>query len=106
MNSRQWRSRWDDFATAVREADARLSSRRCSEHHWQITGGRQLVNCWPNSKRGFICQVDGEKSRVGSLADAIRLAMPERGTPPWTVPVEVPVEAPVGLIRRFWRWMW
>jgi len=92
----------------------------CSRHHWQILGGRRLVNVWANSKRGFRFQVRDGKAQTGTLADAIR----EAGPPP-PPPPDVAREAAIldahrrlsenlvqqaephcGAIRRFWRWLW
>lgn len=100
------RTPWGQFEEAVKLA--RLKPRHCIAGHYQILGGDRLVNCWPETKRGFVYQADGQKSRIGSLADAIQLAgpptskPPEENSPPW----EEPKNHQVGLIRRFWRWIW
>ncbi len=100
---------WAEFSQAVATAGRGLNARHCAEHHWQIQGGDWLVNCWPNSNRGFVMQKDGEQSRVGSLREAIDLASPPKAkpatetvAPPW----EETRDRPVGLIRRLWRWIW
>jgi hypothetical protein len=101
--------RYDDFAQQVEAVG--LTPRRCTSDHWQLRGGL-LVNVWPHGRRGFRLQIDREKSRLGTLAEAIHAAgpppkpaepKPER--PPWEAE-----QGRVGLIRaigRFlWRWLW
>jgi len=102
-----------DFALAV--SDSGLSARQCSRHHWQILDGKRLVNVWANSKRGFRYQVRDEKSRTGTLADAIQAAGPPPPPPsidpPWSEatadrPLAASGEPHRGLVRRAWRWLW
>jgi len=107
---------YERFSDAV--AGAGLVPRKCSDHHWQILGGpsEETVNCWPNSKKGFRYQVGTEKSRTGTLGDAIRAADPYRDCVPWVDPVSMepprtvvaypPERERVGLIRWFWRLLW
>ena len=106
---------WTEFETAVQAAG--LTARRCGSlmvansdvvfAHWQIKEGQQLVNIWPDGKRGFVFKADGAKSKTGTLADAIRLAGPSKKPPPIdTPPWEDKRDRPVGLIRRLWRWIW
>jgi hypothetical protein len=95
---------YQEFTTAVRKAG--LTPRRCDrEVHWQIRdGSRQIVNVWPKTKAGFRFQADGQKSKLGTLDEAIELAGPRKrsvSVAPWEEPA-----AQVGLIRRFWRWLW
>lgn len=98
-----------DFARQV--AQSRLKPRKCHPTHWQITGGARRVNCWPNTKaRGFVMAADGETGQPGTVAEAIRLAVPPvmvdctfHNVQP---PREEPKDGHVGLIRRFWRWIW
>lgn len=74
---------------------------------------RRLVNVWPNTKRGFCFQPFGKPPHRGAqLEDAIEAARPHRAasTPAWQV-IEIigqPTSrsSEVGIIRRFWRWMW
>ena len=85
-----------------------LRVRQCSPDHWQLLGGTRhsIVNVWANSKRGFRYQIDGEKSRIGSLGEAITLAgavLTAVETPPWKEP-QAPSE--VGLIRWLWKLIW
>jgi hypothetical protein len=57
-------------------AAAGLWLRRCSTHHYQICGGKKLVNFWPNAKKGFKVQVNGEKGLLGhTIHSAIALAL-------------------------------
>lgn len=99
--------RYEHFTEEVESAG--LEARRCTAIHWQIRGGKRLVNVWPASRRGFRFQADGEKSRDGKLADAITLAgPPERvteTTPPWES-AETTKPERVGLIRWLWRLLW
>ncbi len=96
---------YDDFAREVKSSG--LKPRWCHQTHWQIMCGSQLVNVWPNTrKRGLAFQADGEKSRGGTVSEAIRLAGPADKPkvdlpPPWEEQKEH-----VGLIRRFWRRIW
>lgn len=109
---------WSKFYGAV--VDAGLRAKNCPSgcDHWQILGGAQKVNCWPNTKRGFRMALDNGRGRPGTIAKAIKLAgPPEVPTPP--AAKEYPAHEPdppwedkphVGLIRwlgrRFWRLIW
>lgn len=64
---------------------------RCREHgleavchghgHWQILGGRQIVNFYPETKRGPRVYVDGRKhGQRGDMAVAIRFARSQSET--------------------------
>lgn len=106
---------YSEFEQKVLQAG--LQPRTCSPDHWQILGGRVVVNVWANTKRGFRFQVLGQQSKSGSLKQAINEAQPEKPKekpkkrrrrtkpvqaneiPPWE-------EEQVGIIRRFWRWLW
>ncbi|KKN09853.1 hypothetical protein LCGC14_1042560 [marine sediment metagenome] len=119
--SQNHKTSWAEFATRVTRADLKAIS--CGSNagefdtrstHWQIKGGKRLVNCWPSTKKGFRLQVDGEKSRDGSIAEAIELAGPPKAPKP-QVEREYPAshpdnppwkDRPVGLIRRAWQWIW
>lgn len=90
---------------AQRVAAAGLSPVECSRHHWQIRGGRQLVNVWANAKRGFRMQADGQKSQRGDVAAAIRLAGPPEKKEKPPPRREQPVQR-VGLIRWLWHRLW
>ena len=105
---------YQTFQKAVLEAG--LTPRHCGGtnslviQHWQIRGGSRhpIVNVWPNTKRGLRFQADGQKSKLGTLDEAIELAGPRKkqevrkvSEPPWEEPA-----IQVGLIRRFWRWLW
>lgn len=89
--------------------EAGLQFRVCSYHHWQIRGGTKnnVVNFWPNGKGGQKIAAGTEKGRRGGLREAIKLAGPrdreeeKKIDPPWEEPKDR-----VGLIRRFWRWIW
>lgn len=119
----QNRASWSEFATRVTRA--KLKAVSCGSNagefdtrstHWQVHGGAHLVNCWPYTKRGFRIQMDGQKSRDGSIAKAIKLAGPLKVPEPETkhdYPASVPDNPPwerVGLIRWVWRfvkrWIW
>ncbi len=67
-----------DFAIPV--VAAGLVPRKCDNNHehWQIKGGikHALVNCWPNTKRGFRHQVWNGKVATGTIQGAINLAGP------------------------------
>jgi hypothetical protein len=108
-----------DYANACMKAG--LSFVRKSEYHWQIKGGtrRLVVNCWPHSKRGFVYQVGVAPAKRGTIHDAIKLAgiAPQAvaklytstpapnnisDTPPWAEYTR----PHIGIIRRFWRWLW
>ena len=95
---------WDQFKKAVKEAG--LSPWRCTLIHWQIKGGtiRSLVNCWPNTKRGFRYQATGDDGYSGSIADAIGLAGPIASVGQAMIVPESETDPPVGLCRRLWRW--
>jgi len=87
--------------------DAGLDARQCSTHHWQLLGGsrNRLVNVWANSKQGFRFQVEGSKSQGGRMKDAIELAgVVRKELAPWED--SEPLPQPVGMIRRWWRWIW
>lgn len=100
------RTSWTNFKEAIKAAG--LMPRHCDFGHYQILDGKRLVNCWPDSKRGFVFQADGQKSRVGTIAEAIQLAGPPKAKPPKedSPPWEKSADRHVGLIRRFWRWIW
>ena len=127
------KTEWSEFKRLVE--DAGLLPHRCGHAtarwpgtHWQITGGAQLVNVWPDTKRGFRMAVDNGRGCPGTIAKAIKVAGPPKvlkpqrehkypasvpaDMPPWhecraRVPDNAPREdRPVGLIRRFWRWIW
>lgn len=98
---------YEQFARQVEQAG--FLPRKCrDERHWQILGGRHLVNFWPYAKGGSRYYVDkAERSKCGTLDDAIAKAGPSTiqkalETPPW----EAPGEKRVGLIRRLWRLIW
>ena len=96
---------WESFRDAVLEAG--LSPSKCDDSLWEIRGGGRcaLVNCRPNTKLGFrIKAVGGPGYVTGTVADAIQLA----GPPPPGVAAQAirGADLPVGLIRRFWRWIW
>ena len=102
---------------AERLASIGLVARKCSPYHWQIRGGTKhpLVNVWANSRRGFRFQVDGLKSRDGTLIDAIKLAGPRPVSKPdiaapWEEakpePASQATPERVGLIRWLWRLIW
>ncbi len=95
---------WDTFHEAVQAAG--LTPRRCHAGHWQIRGEQRLVNCWPNTKRGFRFQSPGSPAFTGSVADAIDAAG-HNTKPPESdrIPFDADV-VQVGIIRRFWRWIW
>ena len=120
---------WSKFFDAV--VDAGLHPKACPASgcdHWQITGGAQVVNVWPNTRRGFRMAVNNGQGRPGTIAKAIALAGPPKAPepqrehdypasvpadmPPWhesraSVPKSAPREdRPVGLIRRFLRWVY
>ncbi len=106
---------WHDFANAVTHAGLFPKSCRPGNHcHWQITGGEQLVNVWPNTKRGFRMAADNGRGRPGTVAEAIKLAGPPETAKPQAekkYPASVPdnpawEERPVGLIRSLWRRLW
>lgn len=90
----------------------RLEPRKCSPVHWQIRGGRRLVNVWPNTKRGFRFQASGQAVRTGVIGEAITAAGPTiGGSPPWEDEPVPTAESPlppdrVGLIRWLWRIIW
>ncbi len=94
-----------DFARVL-ESEG-LTAKECDHHHWQIQGGKRLVNVWANSKKGFRFQVRDQKSRIGCLADAIDAAgPPERPVetdPPWEA--QEGTRKP-GVIRRLAKWLW
>lgn len=99
-----------DFQTEVQRAG--LTAKKCHETHWQIIDGckETPINVWANSKRGFTYQVDGQKSRRGTLSEAIAAAGPVEAPthakmaepPPWAEPKP----ERVGLIRWLWRMLW
>lgn len=97
---------YNEFADQVKRAG--LIPKMCRDDHWQIRGGKRLVNFWPNAKGGSKYYVDNdERSHRGSLDVAIRKAgpstLPRRDeTPPW----EKPSVERVGLIRWLWRLIW
>ncbi len=119
---------WHDFANAVTHAG--LVPKSClagDGGHWQITGGEQMVNVWPNTKRGFVMAAGNGRGRFGSVAKAIKLAGPPKTPKPQAeheYPASVPdapfeermarmssapearKDATVGLIRWLWRWIW
>lgn len=120
-----------DFQRDVERAG--LKARKCSPIHWQIIGGRRLVNVWPNTKRGFRFQPAGQAVRTGRVEQAIAFADPpswpsssqtaEKLSPlettiagihadlassksrmaPWE---GAPSTPHLGIIRRFIRWLW
>jgi len=122
--------KYEEFEAAIERAG--LTAKRCSEHHWQIRGGpgAEIVDCWPNSKRGFRYRVGQATAQSGTLADAIRAADPYRDCAPWEGPsvLHVPPRLEsyvkdgqvskivvaadpvkrnrVGLIRWLWRLIW
>ena len=102
---------WETFKRAVEAAG--LQPRDCGNHHWQIKGGEQLVNCWAHTNRGFRIAAKNGNGRSGTMAWAITLAGPPKVPEPQaeqkypaSVPKTPPWEQRVGLIRRFWRWIW
>lgn len=103
--------KYETFKSQVTEAG--LEARKCNPLHWQIRGGKRLVNVWPETKRGFCFQAFGRTVHRGAqLEEAIEAAeLPRRASePPWQhidVQVEGKILSPdVGIIRRFWRWLW
>lgn len=46
----------------------------CNDHHWQIAGGKQLVNFWPRADGRLRFAVDNHKAQTGTLAEALKLA--------------------------------
>jgi hypothetical protein len=62
----------DDISDAVLSAG--LMFRNYGNGHLQIIGGEKVVNMWPWAKRGFRFQVDGDKSRCGTVRDAVNAA--------------------------------
>ncbi len=106
---------WRSFQAAV--VAAGLMPHKRAPSHWHITGGTRcrLVYCWPNTKKGFRFTAEsGPAVRSGTVADAIKLAgAPVKpAEPPWGEETESILQTireadrPVGLIRRFWRWLW
>ena len=107
------------FTTAVNEAGL-IPCLTGKDGHWRIRGGsRQIVDVWSHTKHGFRFQATGGKgSRSGTLDEAIALAGPRKkevspevckAADPWEYPAEhePTIQLPqVGLIRRFWRWLW
>ena len=63
------------FAAQVEAAG--LTARDCGGWHWQIRGGKQLVNVWPDTKKGFRMQVAGQCATGGN----IKLAIERAGNP-------------------------
>jgi hypothetical protein len=63
---------WEAFVEAT--AAAGLGCRRCGIHHWQILGGQQIVNVWPDTKKGFRFQAGKAPVRTGDLGEAILAA--------------------------------
>lgn len=87
----------------------------CSDIHWQIRGGQRIVNVWPHTKHGLRFQRDGQKAQNGTLSGAIAAAGRTKPKPPDLVRVAPWETSPpdaawkpehVGLIRRFWRFIW
>lgn len=114
---------WTDFADAVTHAGLYPKSCHAGDGcHWQITGGKQLVNLWPNTKRGCRMAVDNGRGRPGTIAKAIELAGPPKVPEPQAEkkypasvpenPLPPPSREPswepqrVGLIRWLLRWLW
>lgn len=100
---------YEEFANTVRRF--RLTPRKCSATHWQILEGREAVNVWPNTKRGFRFQAAGHAVQSGTIGEAVTAAGPTIAGPaaPWEDEAEIPVSKPlphVGLIRWLWRWLW
>ena len=89
---------------------AGLRAKQYSPAHWQILGGKHLVNVWPDTKRGFRFQRDGEGSGLGTIEDAIKLAGPpeqvETETPWEEAPQQPEARERIGLIRWLWGWIW
>ena len=69
---------WFEFELAVKAAglfpELRMRATDGGPSHWQIKGGYKMVNCWPNTKRGFRYQAIGENVKTGAIADAIDAA--------------------------------
>lgn len=92
---------WESFKRDVKAAG--LEAKWCGAHdqpyweadcHWQIRGGQQLVNIWPNTtKRGFVMQADHQKSKKGTIAKAIKLAGPPK-TPTGQAEKKYPASVP------------
>ena len=97
---------WKDFADILQSQG--LRPRECTRGHWQILGGKTLVNCWPCTKRGFVIQADGKKSRVGTIEEGVQLAnsYEKTVTKQMEAPWQESSQPSIGLIRRFWRWIW
>ena len=109
---------WSEFSNAV--VHAGLHPKNCPASgcdHWQIIGGKQLVNVWPATKRGFRMAAGNGRGRPGTIAKAIKLAgPPEVPKPPASVPENSPREEEqhipwqretrVGLLRWLWRLIW
>lgn len=97
---------WAQFCTVVDATG--LLSHRCTASHWQIKGGtvHDIVNCWPNTKKGFRFRADGCETRSGSVADALDLAGPKPITNVRTLAVNEPVDRPVGFLRWLLRKIW
>ena len=107
---------WLNFKAAVSAAG--LIPHYCHPLHWQIKGGTkyQLVNCWVNTQRGFRFKAEGGPPvRRGIVADAIRFAGAppvKPAEPPWGEETESILQtirdsdSSLGLIHRFWRWLW
>lgn len=53
---------------------AGLMFRNYGNGHLQIIGGEKVVNMWPWAKRGFRFQIDGDKSRCGTIREAVNAA--------------------------------
>jgi hypothetical protein len=113
---------WPKFKREVEAAG--LQPHDCGNGHWQIKGGGQLVNCWVNTRRGFVVAVGNGRGDRCELSRAIELAGPPKAPEPQTektYPASVPDKFPtsvsdnvpfgpdkprVGLIRWLWRWIW
>jgi hypothetical protein len=83
--------RYDDFDRQVR-ATPGLTTRQCTEYHWQILGGRRLVNYYPTTRTSH---VDGQasSSTAGSVADLVALALPRPVVTPKASPSTIPPAA-------------
>jgi hypothetical protein len=55
---------FDDFAGVC---NGRMTARACSQSHWQLLGGRRIVNLWPTT--GKVMLDSGESGRVRTVDD-------------------------------------
>ncbi len=101
---------WDMFFEVATKAG--LEPKCCHVTHWQIKGGtrNKLVNCWPNTKKGFRFQAEGgEFVFGGNVSDAIQMAGVKRPAAD-SSQGGGSAEKPVGLCRTvwrlFWKWIW